>query len=41
MLDTYNYFIAGYIVIFGLLALYIGWLVFEYQRLKKASKENS
>jgi len=32
--DTFIYFIAGYLVIFGLLGAYIGWLLVLSRRLK-------
>ncbi|MDD2522249.1 MAG: hypothetical protein PHW11_05475 [Anaerolineaceae bacterium] len=35
MADTLNYFIAGYVVIFGLLAAYIGWLVARGRQVEK------
>lgn len=35
MADTFNFFIAGYVVIFGLLGAYIGWLVLLNHRIKK------
>lgn len=35
MLDSLSYFIAGYLLIFGLLAGYVAFLVFEHKRLKK------
>ena len=35
MADTWNYFVAGYVVIFGLLGVYIGWLVLLNRKIKK------
>lgn len=35
MADTFNYFVAGYVVIFGLLGAYIGWLVLLNRRIQK------
>jgi|LSQX01.2.fsa_nt_gb hypothetical protein len=35
MADTFNFFVAGYVVIFGLLGAYIGWLVLLNRRIKK------
>lgn len=35
MLDSLSYFIAGYLVIFVLLAGYVAFLVLEHKRLKK------
>jgi hypothetical protein len=35
MADTFNYFVAGYVVIFGLLGAYIGWLVLLNRKIKK------
>ncbi len=35
MADTFNYFVAGYVVIFGLLGAYIGWLVLLNRRIRK------
>jgi len=35
MADTWNYFVAGYVVIFGLLGAYIGWLVLLNRKIKK------
>jgi hypothetical protein len=33
--DTFIYFLAGYLVIFGLLGAYIGWLLVLNRQLKK------
>ena len=44
MADTFNYFVAGYMVIFGLLGAYIGWLVLLNRRIRKKvgeRRENS
>jgi len=35
MADTFNFFIAGYVVIFGILGAYIGWLVWLNRRIQK------
>ncbi|MEL7637772.1 MAG: hypothetical protein AAGU03_08480 [Anaerolineaceae bacterium] len=35
MADTFNFFVTGYVVIFGLLGAYIGWLVLLNRRIKK------
>lgn len=35
MLDSLNYFIAGYFIIFGILIAYIFWLAIEYLRIRK------
>jgi putative effector of murein hydrolase len=41
MADTLNYFVAGYVVIFGLLGAYIGWLVLLNRRIKKKMGQGS
>jgi hypothetical protein len=33
--DTFSYFFAGYAVIFGLMAIYIGSLVVRWRSLRK------
>lgn len=35
MADTFNYFVAGYMVIFGLLGAYIGWMALLNRRIQK------
>ncbi|MDY0125487.1 MAG: hypothetical protein RBS09_04735 [Anaerolineaceae bacterium] len=35
MADTFNYFVAGYVVIFGLLGAYIGWMALLNRRIQK------
>jgi hypothetical protein len=39
MADTFNYFVAGYVVIFGLLGAYIGWLVLLNRKIQKKISE--
>jgi len=39
MPDSLIYFIAGYALVFGLLAAYIGWLALEARRIKKREQE--
>ena len=38
MADTFNFFVAGYVVIFGLLGAYIGWLVMLNRKIKRKKK---
>jgi hypothetical protein len=40
MADTFNYFVAGYAVIFGLLGLYVGYLLFLAKKLKPKKEED-
>lgn len=35
MADTFDYFVAGYVVIFGLLGAYIGWMTLLNRRIQK------
>lgn len=35
MADTFIYFVAGYVVIFGLLGAYIGWMALLNRRIQK------
>lgn len=38
MADTVNYFIAGYTVIFGILAFYLGSLIVRWKNLAQDEK---
>ncbi|NLE84516.1 MAG: hypothetical protein GX603_08385 [Chloroflexi bacterium] len=39
MADTLNYFIAGYLVIFVLLGIYVAWLAVLNRRIKRRVSE--
>ena len=41
MADTFDYFVAGYVLIFGLLGLYAGYLFILAKKLKPKSEEDN
>lgn len=41
MVDTYNYFILGYVVIFGLLVAYCFYLALVAKKMKRKKTEDN